>query len=189
MKFLMFLMGACAGCAGTYILLKKKYDNDMTEELVKIKRHYEGGNEPTKAKEPPKKTEDIHPEFETGEVSPPPTKPDLKDYAHMIVEKEKPAPIRSKEEVSTDLRILSSKEEFEDLSDDYRVEDLIIYSDGVVTDIRDNIVFDKFQDVIGAIQGEDFDDDGYLYVADDLRNRLYEISKDERSYKSVFEEV
>ena len=186
MKVLMFFMGACAGCAGTYILLKKKYDKDMAEELLKIKRHYENEK---RTNEPPKKSEDIHKEFETEEVSPPKTKPDLKDYAHMIVEKEKPvAPARSKEEVSTDLRILSSKEEFEDLSDDYRVEDLIVYSDGVVTDIRDKVVFDKFQDVIGAIQGEDFDDDGYLYVADDLRNRLYEISKDERSYKSVFED-
>lgn len=188
MKILMFLMGACAGCAGTYILLKKKYDEDMKEETLRIKRYYEEKkekrNEPND--EPPKK--ELHEEFEVDETSVPSVKPNLTDYAHMIMEKEKPAPIRSREEVSTDLRILNSKSEFEDLSDTYRVEDLIVYADGVVTDIRDNVVFDKFQDVIGIIKGEDFDEDGYLYVADDLRSRLYEISQDERSYKSVFEE-
>lgn len=179
---IMFLVGACVGCAGTYILMKKKYENDIEVELIKMKQHYSKKECPEK--EPPKPDISKEPDEEEAVQ---PEKPALKDYAHMLQEKAKPV-LKQRTDISTDLRVLDEAE-YDELSGEYRIEDLIVYSDGVVTDIRDNIVFDKFQDVIGMIRPEDFDEQGYMYVADDLRSRLYAISKDERSYKSVFEDA
>lgn len=187
MKFLMFLLGVGVGSSGAYILLKKKYDADMKEETEKIKKHYISVSETEmgkgNVKELPPEPKPVYEKEDIVNPSPLMEKPNLTDYANIIKKSQQKE--RSNTDISTDLRVLSAQE-FEDLSDEYRVEDLIIYADGVVTDIRDKIVFDRADDVIDMAKNETFNDDGYLYVADDLKLRLYEISQDERAYKDVF---
>lgn len=188
-NFLIFLLGACAGGAGAYYYSKKKFDEKLTDETESVKKYYDeyysnyygkdivvNNASEDKETEEPEKQESIK-----ERVS-------VTDYAKMALKETPVKENRTKEDIGTDLRVLSGKNEFEDLSDDYRSEDLVIYADGIVTDVYDKIVFNKDDDISKAIAAEEPDFDGYVYVADDLKSRIYEVSKDYRTYAEVFGE-
>ena len=181
--FLSFLIGAGVGCIGSYLYLKKKFEKDLNKGLEQA-RKYKGTS-----LEPPKEEikEEIKPVpsdnsivfFEKNE------KPNVIDYAKIAMAKEPKTKPVQKHEDRVDLYLVS-KERYEEMSDDYDIEDLIVYSDGVVTDIRDKIFTKDFTELVDNVSFEDFDDEGYLYIADDLRKKVYEVSMDQRSYKEVF---
>ena len=79
-----------------------------------------------------------------------------------------------------------SPEEFDD-NEDYETVSLTYYSDGVLTDERDNVI----EDVEGTI-GEDslthfgeYEDDS-VFVRDDRKKIDYEILADDRKFSEVY---
>lgn len=179
---LIFTVGVCTGAAGAYFYFKEKFNKELDKEVEKVKHYndsmdiYSGKNVES---EVPEETAE-----QTREVAAP-EKPSLFDYAKLSSQKHKNA---KPEVVEQDTGFhLVSPERFEELSYEYETQDLIAYSDGVVTDTQDNIMYHDLDKFVTGATFEDFDKDGYLYVADDAISRLYEVSLDNRTYADVFD--
>jgi len=179
---LIFVAGVCAGSAGTYFYFKDRFNKELDEEVQKVKHYnrqidiYSGDlyeNEPK-----------IEPVEEPHEVANQ-DKPSLFDYARISNQKHKNETKKESAPDSTGFHIVSP-DRFEELSYEYETQDLIAYSDGIITDTQDNVLYNDFNSFVEGASTEDFDDDGYLYVADDAISRLYEVSLDNRTYADVF---
>ena len=185
-NLLIFLSGVGVGAAGTYFILNERFNKTLDEEVEKVKHYYDA----------PKEEEEPEDEIDIPEVEPEqepddrevqgPEKPALFDYAKISKAKHKETEPVDIPKPNTGFRLISP-DRFEDLSYEYQTQDLIAYQDGFITDIQDNVLYESFDSFVKDLTPDDFDNNGYLYVADDNISRLYEVSLDGRNYSDVFE--
>lgn len=179
---LIFAIGVCTGAAGTYFYFREKFDKELNKEVQKVKNymnavdHYSGET----FVEVPEESKEQSREVAAQE------KPSLFDYAKLSSQKHKNTSETPPVSVTTSFHLVSP-ERFEDLSYEYQTQDLIAYRDGVITDTQDNVLYRSFESFVPNSSIDDFDEDGYLYVADDAISRLYEVSLDNRTYADVFD--
>lgn len=170
-KLFIFVLGAGIGSAATYILLKNKYDEIISEEIEQIKEAYNSDkdDEPKVNPEPKvnEATEKSSLKYQAEKRVP------ITDYAN-IVTAEKYA---KKEDVKMEECII----EPDDFGEDYDVIYATYYSDGYLVDDDDHIID------IDNVGGEDIlkSMSDVLHVRNTLYELDYEIIKDNRTYENV----
>lgn len=199
----MFLAGAGVGCIGSYLYLKKKFDNDVifevTKEVEKLRAEKNGESNPEKSPEYENKVPD--PE-DLIEVKTPTGLPNyiqknvtVTDYTKMAIKNNIDIPedvdvseIVSHENTEKPIAHLIAVDKYEDLFNDHKSETLLYYTDGTITDTYDNVWYRSLDQLIPNSSDEDFDSDGYMYaekegVDGDLI--LYEIVRQDVSYNEA----
>ena len=172
--FVAFSLGAAAGAAVAWKLLKSTYERIAQEEIDSVYEEFgkinqgngdtetEGSNEPD-----PAYAELINTEGYNA------------SSLDKIIEEE------GGSELMKDKPFVISPEDFEQ-HDDYDVICLTCYADGVVADLSDDIVED-IENTIGfeAIESFGKHDDDTVYVQNDARMCYYEITRDTMKYVEV----
>lgn len=172
---IIFAVGASIGSVITWKLVKTKYENIANEEIKEIRDYYYGLSE---------KKFDADEDFEFGDEEDQEYNDilDSNGYRDYSGNGKK----ENKEEENVDKPYVISPEEFDD-NEDYETVSLTYYSDGILTDERDNVI----EDVEGTI-GEDslthfgeYEDDS-VFVRDDRKKIDYEILADDRKFSEVY---
>ena len=172
---IIFAAGASIGSVITWKLVKTKYEKIANEEIKEIRDYYYGLAE---------KEFDADEDFEFGDEEDREYNDilDSNGYRDYSGNGKK----ENKEEEDVDKPYVISPEEFDD-NEDYETVSLTYYSDGVLTDERDNVI----EDVEGTI-GEDslthfgeYEDDS-VFVRDDRKTIDYEILADDRKFSEVY---
>ena len=198
-----FLAGAGVGCIGSYLYLKKKFDNDVifevTKEVEKLRAEKNGESNPEKSPEYENKVPD--PE-DLIEVKTPTGLPNyiqknvtVTDYTKMAIKNNIDIPedvdvseIVSHENTEKPIAHLIAVDKYEDLFNDHKSESLLYYSDGTITDDYDNVWYRSLDQFIPNATTDDFDSDGYMYAEKeglDGNLILYEIVKQNISYNEA----
>ena len=180
-----FAVGAAAGSAVTWKLLKTKYERIAQEEIDSVKEVYSN-----KYKEETQGENiacpDTTPETDSETVERIEAAANNARYSDMVnelgysTESEEGGNLM-KGSISEPQVI--SPEEFSENDDDYEVETLTYYADGTLTDEYGNVVEDK-EDLIGpdALDGFNDEDTDSVYVKNDVERKYYEILQDMREY-------
>lgn len=198
-----FLVGAGVGCIGSYLYLKKKFDNDVifevTKEVEKLRAEKNGESNPEKSTEYENKVPD--PE-DLIEVKTPTGLPNyiqknvtVTDYTKMAIKNNIDIPedvdvseIVSHENTEKPIAHLIAVDKYEDLFNDHKSESLLYYSDGTITDDYDNVWYRSLDQFIPNATTDDFDSDGYMYAEKEGLDGdliLYEIVKQNISYNEA----
>ena len=198
-----FLAGAGVGCIGSYLYLKKKFDNDVifevTKEVEKLRAEKNGESNPEKSPEYENKVPD--PE-DLIEVKTPTGLPNyiqkngtVTDYTKMAIKNNIDIPedvdvseIVSHENTEKPIAHLIAVDKYEDLFNDHKSESLLYYSDGTITDDYDNVWYRSLDQFIPNATTDDFDSDGYMYAEKEGLDGdliLYEIVKQNISYNEA----
>lgn len=198
-----FLVGAGVGCIGSYLYLKKKFDNDVifevTKEVEKLRAEKNGESNPDKSPEYENKVPD--PE-DLIEVKTPTGLPNyiqknvtVTDYTKMAIKNNIDIPedvdvseIVSHESTEKPIAHLIAVDKYEDLFNDHKSESLLYYSDGTITDDYDNVWYRSLDQFIPNATTDDFDSDGYMYAEKEGLDGdliLYEIVKQNISYNEA----
>ena len=198
-----FLAGAGVGCIGSYLYLKKKFDNDVifevTKEVEKLRAEKNGESNPEKSPEYENKVPD--PE-DLIEVKTPTGLPNyiqknvtITDYTKMAIKNNIDIPedvdvseIVSHENTEKPIAHLIAVDKYEDLFNDHKSESLLYYSDGTITDDYDNVWYRSLDQFIPNATTDDFDSDGYMYAEKEGLDGdliLYEIVKQNISYNEA----
>lgn len=198
-----FLAGAGVGCIGSYLYLKKKFDNDVifevTKEVEKLRAEKNGESDPEKSPEYENKVPD--PE-DLIEVKTPTGLPNyiqknvtVTDYTKMAIKNNIDIPedvdvseIVSHENTEKPIAHLIAVDKYEDLFNDHKSESLLYYSDGTITDDYDNVWYRSLDQFIPNATTDDFDSDGYMYAEKEGLDGdliLYEIVKQNISYNEA----
>lgn len=159
---LAFSAGAAIGVAASWGYLKTKYEQWAQKEIDDVRSYYKNKREENNPVEPEKEKtryEDIANEYSTESTS---AKIEDDNAPYVI-----------------------TPEEFGDV-DDYDTTTLYYYTDGILTDLEDNVV----ENVAGTV-GEDFVshfgeyEDESVCIRNDALKCDYEILKDPRRYTDV----
>lgn len=168
-----FVMGAALGSFTTWRLIKRKYEQIAREEIDSVKEVFSRNN----ASDDVEKVDD---ESEVDIFT-----EDVDEYKSIVNNnKYNYSSETAKEGKRNMAAYVISPEEFGD-NEDYEVESLTYYADGVLTDDQDNIIEDVEGLVGDALDhfGE-FEDDS-VFVRDDTVQRDYEILRDVRKFSDV----
>ena len=176
MKGLYFLLGVAVGAAGTYFVVKGKFERQAQEEIDSVKETY-------KAKErEAKKEEKEEPLVEIKHV-----KPDLNEYVRKAdeyrrysttVEKpEDPVHKPFKEEP-----VLIEESEFGEI-ENYDAVTLVYYSDGVLADDMSDEIVENADELVGTDYIQALEKSDAVYVRNDIEKKDYEIVKNLQTYK------
>ena len=172
---LIFASGAAIGSVVTWKLVKAKYEQIANEEIKEIREYYYGLSDTNRFSD---SDEDLDEEFNEDDKQDYNDILDSNGYRNYSNKKEK-------EEEDVDKPYVISPEEFDD-HEDYETVSLTYYSDGVLTDERDNVI----EDVEGTV-GEDslthfgeYEDDSVFVRNDDLKID-YEILADDRKFSEI----
>lgn len=165
---IIFTTGAAIGALVSWKLLEMRYKKIADEEIESVKAIYS------------KKDEEVEPkEFEPKRFEPQKFKPEYTDLVNELYSSEKEG-----EDVKKKPYIITP-EEFGD-QDDYEAESLTYYSDGVLTDNRDepiedveNIVGNDFKSHFG-----EYEDDS-VFIRNDKLKTDYEILAVAMSYSDI----
>lgn len=160
-----FAVGALIGIGGTYIVLRRKCEENIKQEIDAYKKDAEK-----------KLTEDKEDfDTDTGEY-----REEIKKYQG-ISEENKP------EETLSEKPYIISPDEFGE-RDGYGLITLVFYSDGYLADDLDDevtdssdIVGDEWKNHFGEYEGDS------VFVRNDRLKCDYEILRDERKYSEVLE--
>ena len=191
-----FLLGAGAGCAGSYFYLKKKFDKELVNEVEKLKEPQPEVIIDEKYEEEVPDPEDfIEVKQPTGVPSYAKKSSNVTDYTKMALKSHIDIPedlhveeILGTEDEKKPTAHLITVDKYEDLSYDHRVESLIYYSDGTITDNYDNVWYRSLDQLIPNASDLDFDESGYLYaekIDDNGDAVLYEVSKQGMTYNEA----
>ena len=173
---LTFAVGAVAGSAASYFVLKKKFEKITQEEIDSVKEAFTY-----------KQAEEVYSKVDTPAEL-------LKEFAEAVdLEKEYKDIIKSnnygndnvvKEKPNSHIRIISPVELGED--EYYSVVGLTYYADGTLADEEGNIV--DIDDTISADALNHFGeyDDCAVHVRNIKTETDYEVLLDERDYSEVF---
>lgn len=172
-----FAVGAAAGSAVTWKVLKTKYERIAQEEIDSVKevysKKYESKDEPTDSEN------DISEEVDSR----------TEEYAEYTDKIEELGYSTESEEGgnlmagSIEGPQVISPEEFSENDDEYDVETLTYYADGTLTDEYGNIIEDK-EELVGPDALAEFDSEEVdsVYVKSDVDRKYYEILQDMREY-------
>lgn len=175
---LTFSTGVAIGVAASWKILKNYYEKIAQEEIDSV---YDSLY--------PKTTE---PEEPKNEVTAKVTVEEKKTYAEVLTSTGYAGKEITDEEVSDVKPKVISDSEFAALDEtEYDIITLTYYSDGILSDDRDDIIYD-IDDIIGADSLDafnDLDENGNpvdtIYVVNDELGTAYEILRDNRAYESV----
>lgn len=184
--FVMFVVGAAAGSATTWLYAKKYYERIAQEEIDSVKAVFSERKPDTVVKNNNVQEENQH-KADIAKL-----KPDLVNYAAKLQEegytnytKHSEKIIEEKDVPMPNKPYIISPEEFGE-SGNYTQISLTYYSDGVLADDEDEIIED-IDDTVGedfANHFGDYEDDS-VFVRNDRLRCDYEILKDNRSYHDV----
>ena len=198
-----FLAGAGVGCIGSYLYLKKKFDNDVifevTKEVEKLRAEKNGESNPEKSPEYENKVPDpedlIEVKTPTGLPNYSQKNVTVTDYTKMAIKNNIDIPedvdvseIVSHENTEKPIAHLIAVDKYEDLFNDHKSESLLYYSDGTITDDYDNVWYRSLDQFIPNATTDDFDSDGYMYAEKEGLDGdliLYEIVKQNISYNEA----
>lgn len=170
---LTFAVGAVAGSAASYFVLKKKFEKITQEEIdsVKEKFSYKFAEKPEKA--------EVEEKSEVAEVK----EEDVKTYNDILKSNNYGNEEVVKEQPSY-IRIISPVELGED--EYYSVVGLTYYADNVLADEEGNIV--DVEETVGAYALTQFGeyDENAVHVRNTKTETDYEVLLDERDYSEVF---
>ena len=184
--FVMFVVGAAAGSAATWLYAKKYYERIAQEEIDSVKAVFSEHKPDTVVKNNNVQEENQH-KADIAKL-----KPDLVNYAAKLQEegysnytKNSEKIIEEKDVPMPNKPYIISPEEFGE-SGNYTQISLTYYSDGVLADDEDEIIED-IDDTVGEDFADHFGDyeDDSVFVRNDRLRCYYEILKDNRSYHDV----
>lgn len=184
--FVMFVVGAVAGSAATWLYAKKYYERIAQEEIDSVKAVFSERKPDTVVKNNNVQEENQH-KADIAKL-----KPDLVNYAAKLQEegytnytKHSEKIIEEKDVPMPNKPYIISPEEFGE-SGNYMQISLTYYSDGVLADDEDEIIED-IDDTVGEDFADHFGDyeDDSVFVRNDRLRCDYEILKDNRSYHDV----
>lgn len=184
--FVMFVVGAAAGSAATWLYAKKYYERIAQEEIDSVKAVFSEHKPDTVVKNNNVQEENQH-KADIAKL-----KPDLVNYAAKLQEegytnytKHSEKIIEEKDVPMPNKPYIISPEEFGE-SGNYTQISLTYYSDGVLADDEDEIIED-IDDTVGEDFVDHFGDyeDDSVFVRNDRLRCDYEILKDNRSYHDV----
>ena len=187
-----FAAGAGVGFAGSYFFLKKKFDKELVEEVENLKVPKEKVKEEYQEEVP--EQEDFVEVKATGIPTYAQKNVSITDYTKMALKDRIDVPENVdvteilNDNTTKPTAHLISVDKYEELSYDHRVESLIYYADGTITDNYDNVWYRSLDQLIPNASDLDFDDSGYLYaekVEDNGEAILYEVSKQAMSYNEA----
>lgn len=167
---LIFALGAAVGSAVTWRLLKTKYEQIVQEEIDSFKAKMAEKHE-AELGEPADETPSQEMTREQYEA--------LADI--YSIEKGGSDSMKQKSHIT----VLDPNDFAED--EDYETETLILWSDGMLSDDRGNLV-DDIDDLVGSDYEDHFGEyeDFSIYIRNDKYKCEYEIIKDLRKYDDVF---
>ncbi len=180
---LAFIVGAAAGSATTWYLLKDKYAEIAQEEIDSVKEVFA-------RREQERKDESVKKTVAEGIKNVDKNKPELKEYAEKLkrtgyVRYSDRAGEEDAEPEELDKPYVIPPEQFGD-NDEYEQISLTYYADAVLTDENDEII----EDVEEAVGFEslnhfgEYEDDS-VFVRNDTRKCDYEILLDQRTYSEI----
>lgn len=184
--FVMFVVGAAAGSAATWLYAKKYYERIAQEEIDSVKAVFSEHKPDTVVKNNNVQEENQH-KADIAKL-----KPDLVNYAAKLQEegytnytKHSEKIIEEKDVPMPNKPYIISPEEFGE-SGNYTQISLTYYSDGVLADDEDEIIED-IDDTVGEDFADHFGDyeDDSVFVRNDRLRCDYEILKNNRSYHDV----
>lgn len=178
---LIFTLGAAAGSAATWFVLKTKYEKMVQEERETIREYYrkkyEKHSEPTEAdlEKAIDTYMDDEDKAEYTEI--------LEDYDGGMNKREKGGSGVMK--IGSDPEVIPP-DEFGEM-DDYDTEYLTYYNDGVLAYDTNNIPIDDIDAVVGYESLEHIGEweDSILHVRNDRLRTYYEITEDARNYADI----
>ncbi len=180
---LAFIVGAAAGSAITWHLLKDKYAEIAQEEIDSVKEVFA-------RREQERKDESVKKTVAEGIKNVDKNKPELKEYAEKL---KRTGYVRysdrtGEEEVEPeelDKPYVIPPEQFGD-NDEYEQISLTYYADAVLTDENDEIIEDV-EETVGFESLNHFGEyeDDSVFVRNDARKCDYEILLDQRTYSEV----
>ena len=172
---IIFAAGASIGSVITWKLVKTKYEKIANEEIKEIRDYYYGLAE---------KKFDADEDFEFSDEEDQEYNDilDSNGYRDYSGNGKK----ENKEEEDVDKPYVISPEEFDD-NEDYETVSLTYYSDGILTDERDNVIEDV-EETIGEDSLTHFGEyeDDSVFVRDDRKKIDYEILADDRKFSEVY---
>lgn len=184
-----FMLGAAAGTAVAWKVLKTKYDEILEQEIEDIYEVVNRKLEVTDNREPC--DENLDEEDETEEEDEDDSEDIRKmedlltssnyiDYSSVVIKEDK------KEEVASVRKpYVISPEDFGE-EDDYEIKTLIYYDDGILADEQNNVIKDV-DSVVGRKSLNHFGEyqDDSVFVRNENRRIDYEILLDLRKYSDV----
>lgn len=180
---LAFIVGAAAGSATTWYLLKDKYAELAQEEIDSVKEVFA-------RREQERKDESVKKTVAEGIKNVDKNKPELKEYAEKLkrtgyVRYSDRAGEEETEPEELDKPYVIPPEQFGD-NDEYEQISLTYYADSVLTDENDEIIEDV-EETVGFESLNHFGEyeDDSVFVRNDARKCDYEILLDQRTYFEV----
>ena len=168
-----FILGAAVGAVGTWLYLKKKYEDKAEEEIASVRELY---NTKLHEKEKPVKEKFDVDYMENGKITAHKTdSEEWKEFVEVVRQ--------SKQRLVSDHPYPISPEEFAVYSD-YETIELHLYNDGVITDDNDELVDDDITDMIGSDFADYFGEyeENAVFIRNDERQVDYEILKEDSNY-------
>lgn len=189
-KMFVFAAGAAVGSAITWKLVKTKYEQIAKEEIESVKEVLGRGRRiETNPVDDAAIDEGCEEEYDATDEDVDECKKilDSNGYCRYSDSKEDNDNERKEEEDMTPYVI--TPEAFEE-NEDYDVETLIYYADGVLTDEQNHIIEDV-ESLVGEESlthfGDYPDDPDTVYVRNELTMTDYEILADERKYIEIYQ--
>ena len=178
--FISFVLGAAAGSAATWYLLKDKYAAIANEEIQEVRDYYKGKYEPEamQSDSPQTKTEEIKASIDKLVMNKISEQHDYTAYS-------KPNDKKDESETNdgdSEKPYIITPEEF-DTIEDYELCELTFFKDQIIAD-NDLEIVEDLDDVIGFESLNHFGEyaDDAIYVRNDKRQCDYEVLLDERTY-------
>lgn len=175
--FATFAIGAAAGAAASWLVVKNKYERIANEEIESVKNTFMDLNaeQPDEGEEERVESEDIPESEEQVDYSP--DAKEIRDYCSYV----KGTGYKSyNSDVVHEKPFVISVEEFGEL-DDYECIQLTLYADKVLADDMNEVV-DDIQGTIGSLEHFEKYEDDVVYYRNDRLKCDYEVVFDERDY-------
>ena len=175
---LIFAAGAALGSVAAWKVLETKYKRIADEEIASVKEMYRNSSGSTEDDEQKEETKTVS-RF-TEEYDPIDEKKKMTYYERMVEDYTEP-----KEVLDVSKPYVISPDEFGEC-DDYDTSSLTYYSDGVLTDDRDEIIEDA-EDIVGNDFESHFGEyeDDSVFIRNEKHKTDYEILLDQRNYSDV----
>lgn len=160
-KFIIFTTGAALGSVVTWFVVKSRYEKIINDEIESVKEAFS-------------RRDDICEDEET-----PVDKPNIDEYESINKQ------LGYKEATTVYKPQVIRPEEFGEL-EEYEINSLTYYSDGVLTDDQNEPIEDA-ESVVGCDFENHFGEyeDDSVFIRNDERKTYYEILSDQRTYEDV----
>lgn len=172
MDLALFILGAAAGSALTWFLVKDHYEQKADEEIASVKEVF------SKRKEKEEKVQEL-----AAKASDKPSIMEFKSTLHengYSEQEDMKNPVTEDDYV--DIHLISELEFGDD--EEFDTVSLTYYMDGVITDEDDEILEDA-ESRIGENISDYFGDSDAVYIRNDTLRTYYEVLRDYRTYEEA----